>query len=375
MSKELVVKTKTEVSNNKQCDILSLYGVPTMLDRIIKKEKIKLLNKLECGAVVIDSLNNLLSSEDFMVEIPSGLREMLKSGKAVFDKSNINPGAFTPNIRIKGKAGIKGQASIVKKVDHQVITRNLSNLAMMGMVQSVLEKLEAIEEKLEDVKQGQKNDRVGIVIGYFKAFVDLYPTFKSVEEMRNAANLAYMGMQSGLSKLHLQIDAERKKLEDKYAKELKAKQCYIYSDVDGIYTADPNKIPNADKLKNISYEEMYELSSEGAKVLHDRCVEIGERFDVPIVTESTFNNKPGTQITHKLECSGIKSIVKKDVSRISVIGFGINSNDNTLKKILKIADQHSLEIFNIDISRTKISIVFKEIVKDNVLQEIHDVLI
>lgn len=159
------------------------------------------------------------------------------------------------------------------------------------------------------------------------------------------------------------------------AKELKAKQCYIYSDVDGIYTADPNKIPNADKLKNISYEEMYELSSEGAKVLHDRCVEIGERFDVPIITESTFNNKPGTQITHKLECSGIKSIVKKDVSRISVIGFGINSNDNTLKKILKIADKHSLEIFNIDISRTKISIVFKEIVKDNVLQEIHDVLI
>ena len=159
------------------------------------------------------------------------------------------------------------------------------------------------------------------------------------------------------------------------AKELKAKQCYIYSDVDGIYTADPNKIPNADKLKNISYEEMYELSSEGAKVLHDRCVEIGERFDVPIVTESTFNNKPGTQITHKLECSGIKSIVKKDISRISVIGFGINSNDNTLKKILKIADKHSLEIFNIDISRTKISVVFKEIVKDNVLQEIHDVLI
>ena len=159
------------------------------------------------------------------------------------------------------------------------------------------------------------------------------------------------------------------------ATELKAKQCYIYSDVDGIYTADPNKVPNADKLKNISYEEMYALSSEGAKVLHDRCVEIGERFDVPIITESTFNNKPGTQITQKIECSGIKSIVKKDVSRISVVGFGISSNDDTLNKILEIADKNSLEIFNIDISRTKISIVFKEIVKENVLQEIHDVLI
>ena len=120
---------------------------------------------------------------------------------------------------------------------------------------------------------------------------------------------------------------------------------------------------------------MYALSSEGAKVLHDRCVEIGERFDVPIITESTFNNKPGTQITQKIECSGIKSIVKKDVSRISVVGFGISSNDDTLNKILEIADKNSLEIFNIDISRTKISIVFKEIVKENVLQEIHDVLI
>lgn len=213
MSKELTVKTKTEVSkNNRKCDILSLYGVPTMLDQIVKKEKINLLNKLECGAVVADSLNNLMNSENFIVEIPSGLREMLNSGKAVFDKSNKNPGAFTPNIRIKGETGIKGQASIVKKVDHQAITKNLSNLAMMAMVQSILEKLETIEEKTEDIKQGQKNDRIGTIIGYFKAFMDLYPTFKSADEMNSAANSAYMDMQSGLSKLHLQIDEERKKL-------------------------------------------------------------------------------------------------------------------------------------------------------------------
>lgn len=83
---------------------------------------------------------------------------------------------------------------------------------MMAMVQSILEKLETIEEKIEDIKQGQKNDRVGTIIGYFKAFMDLYPTFKSADEMNIAANSAYMGMQSGLSKLHLQIDEERKKL-------------------------------------------------------------------------------------------------------------------------------------------------------------------
>ena len=156
---------------------------------------------------------------------------------------------------------------------------------------------------------------------------------------------------------------------------LQAKQCYIYSDVDGIYTADPNKVEQAKKLKNISYEEMHALSSEGAKVLHDRCVEMAERNNVPVITGSTFNDNPGTEITHKLEASGIKSIVKKDVSRISVVGFGISSKDEILKKIIEIADKNSLEIFNIDISRSKISIVFKEIIKDDFLNEMHRLLI
>lgn len=159
------------------------------------------------------------------------------------------------------------------------------------------------------------------------------------------------------------------------AAELGAKQCYIYSDVDGIYTADPNKVPRARKLKNISYEEMHSLSSEGAKVLHDRCVELGERYDVPIITESTFNDNPGTFITHKLEASGVKSIVKKDVSRISVVGYGISSRDDIVEKIIDIANKNSLEIFNIDISKTKISVVFKEMVKDEIIEELHDILI
>ena len=159
------------------------------------------------------------------------------------------------------------------------------------------------------------------------------------------------------------------------AASLKAKQCYIYSDVDGIYSADPNKVEGTRKLTDISYEEMHALSSEGAKVLHDRCVEIGEKYNVPIVTGSTFNITPGTVISHKLEASGIKSIVKKDVSRVSVIGFGISSRDEIINKILDIANKNSLEIFNIDISRTKISVVFKEMVKDEILQELHEVLV
>lgn len=159
------------------------------------------------------------------------------------------------------------------------------------------------------------------------------------------------------------------------AAELEAKECCIYSDVDGIYTADPRKVPNAQKLKEISYEEMRELANEGAKVLHDRCVEIGEKYNVPILTGSTFNENPETRITQKLEDTGVKSIVKKDVSRISVVGYGISSRSNILNKILNIANKNNLEIFNIDVSKTKISIVFKDIITDEVVNEIHNALI
>ena len=159
------------------------------------------------------------------------------------------------------------------------------------------------------------------------------------------------------------------------AAELEAKECYIYSDVDGIYTVDPNKVEHTKKLKNISYEEMQVLSNEGAKVLHDRCVEIAEKNNVPLIAGSTFNEKPGTHITHKLESTGVKSIVKKDISRISVVGYGISSRDSILTKILEVANKNNLEIFNIDISKTKISIVFKELVNEEILKQLHDVLI
>lgn len=93
---------------------------------------------------------------------------------------------------------------------------------------------------------------------------------------------------------------------------LKAKHCYIFSDVDGVYSTDPNKVTVAKKLNSLSYKEMLDISSEGAKVLHNRCVEIAERFNIPIITKSTFNDNPGTTIDSKIEGSSVKSIVKND---------------------------------------------------------------
>ncbi len=152
---------------------------------------------------------------------------------------------------------------------------------------------------------------------------------------------------------------------------LNAKNCYIFSDVDGVYTTDPNLLKEAEKLSALSYEEMLALSSEGAKVLHNRCVEIGEKFKVPIITKSTFNNKSGTVVSDIIEENTIKSIVKKDVSRISIVGNGIIRNIKNIKSVLDKIEKSKLEMLEFSVSESKISITFKNQIADDILKEIH----
>jgi aspartate kinase len=80
------------------------------------------------------------------------------------------------------------------------------------------------------------------------------------------------------------------------AASLGASVCQIYTDVDGVYTADPRLTPDAKPLAEIGYEEMLELATYGAKVMHPRAVELGELYDIPILVASSFNDKAGTLI-------------------------------------------------------------------------------
>ncbi len=93
---------------------------------------------------------------------------------------------------------------------------------------------------------------------------------------------------------------------------LKADKCYIFSDVDGIYSADPNMITMAKKLDKISFDEMQEIADSGAKVLHNRCIQMGKKFNCDIISKSTFSDKNGTKICQRIETSEVKSIVKNE---------------------------------------------------------------
>ena len=156
---------------------------------------------------------------------------------------------------------------------------------------------------------------------------------------------------------------------------LKAKNCYIFSDVDGIYSSDPKKVQNTKKLTKISYDEMLELSNEGAKVLHNRCVEIGEKYKIPIITKSTFNENYGTVISdEKIEKDEIKSIIKKDISRISIIGNGMIRNTEAITKTINFMKENKMELLEFQVTESKISITFKTFVTDKMLEKLHDTI-
>lgn len=219
---------------------------------------------------------------------------------------------------------------------------------------------------------------------------------------------------------------------------LGACECNIFSDVEGIYSADPNKISDAKKLDKISYDEMLELSYEGAKVLHTRCVEIGKNFNVPILAKSTFNKNEGTIINNaqnRIESSTVKSMVNnnniflvtiftqnlekvlkiliendisfdnlvssseisftinkkdlsllqdilndfkvtyKNISKLSLIGTGISGTSKTLQEVFYALNENISKIYKIEMNQTKIVIVFKELIEEEIIKKIHQKLI
>ena len=108
------------------------------------------------------------------------------------------------------------------------------------------------------------------------------------------------------------------------AARLGAEICQLYTDVEGVYTADPRLVPEAQKLTEVGYDEMLELASYGVRVIHPRAVELGELFNIPILIASSYNDSPGTLI-HGGASMEVRNKVRGvtydlDVAKVTVIG-------------------------------------------------------
>ena len=120
-----------------------------------------------------------------------------------------------------------------------------------------------------------ENNKIVIVTG-----------FQGIDKEKNFTTLGRGGSDTSAVALAIKLNAEK---------------CYIFSDVDGVYNADPNIIKNAKKLKHISYSEMENASSEGAKVLCERSISLADKYNMKIIAKSTFNDNEGTVISNKMD--------------------------------------------------------------------------
>ncbi|MBE5993663.1 MAG: aspartate kinase [Paenibacillaceae bacterium] len=126
---------------------------------------------------------------------------------------------------------------------------------------------------------------------------------------------------------------------------LHADACEIYTDVDGVYTADPRIVPDARKLLEVSYDEMLEFASLGAKVLHNRSVEMAKRYGVQLVVRSSLNREEGTIVKEetKLERMLVSGVAAdKNVARISVIG--VKNEPGVAFKIFNLLAKHNINV-------------------------------
>lgn len=126
---------------------------------------------------------------------------------------------------------------------------------------------------------------------------------------------------------------------------LHADACEIYTDVDGVYTADPRVVPNARKIPEVSYDEMLEFASLGAKVLHNRSVEMAKRYGVQLVVRSSLTREEGTVVKEeaKMERMLVSGVAAdKNVARVSVIG--VRNMPGIAFKIFNLLAKHDINV-------------------------------
>jgi len=203
-------------------------------------------------------------------------------------------------------------AMALDAMGHQAISFTGSQIRMM--TDSVYTKARIISIDAERIQRQLEQGKIVIVAG-----------FQGIDEHGNITTLGRGGSDTTGVAL---------------AAALGAKLCEIYTDVDGIYTADPRIYKKAVKMKRISYDEMLEMASLGAGVMHPRAIEFGKKYDVTIHVRSSNEDTDGTIITHEVpQMEGVVvsgATIQRNMAKISLIGVG-NVPGNAAKVFAHLA--------------------------------------
>ncbi len=140
---------------------------------------------------------------------------------------------------------------------------------------------------------------------------------------------------------------------------LKAEAVEIYTDVDGVKTADPDYVANAPTLRKVTYDEVAEIAHLGAKVLHPRAAEIAMRYDIPLYVKSTFSDAPGTKVVKREDFPGRRMTGVTHTGKLVYLRFSLShivepDRPQIEERIYQVMAEHGVNLFMIDLSPTGI---------------------
>lgn len=149
------------------------------------------------------------------------------------------------------------------------------------------------------------------------------------------------------------------------AASLKAKKCEIYTDVDGVFSSDPNVVDDTKLLKKVSYDEMLEAATAGAKVLHNRAVGIAKKYKIKLMVKNTRSDNEGTLIYNGIDNVNENTepkilAIEKELAKISIVGQDFISNPEYITKIYSIAKEKNIVVHILSLSETMVSVILKE---------------
>lgn len=232
-------------------------------------------------------------------------------------------------------------AMTLDAMGHEAISLTGSQIRMM--TDSVHTKARIKSIGADRIHKHLDNGKIVIIAG-----------FQGIDEHENITTLGRGGSDTTAVAIAAALDAD---------------ECEIFTDVDGIYTTDPRIFKSAVKMDQISYDEMLELASLGAGVMHGRAIEFGKKYNVRIHVRSSSEEKQGTLITHEVpQMEGVLvsgATIQKDMAKIGLIGIG-NEPGNAAKVFARLAQARVVvnDIVQTEVSKAKANLSFTVNISD-----------
>lgn len=203
---KVVPSKEPDISLSEGTDVFSDFSLPSLIRPVVSKDRVDLLSLL-CPVAELRSVLEKLKSKGFILRIPEEFRRAIQDGTAYLGNSGKHPGGLTPNIHDSATGKTIGQGFIQDGVvDPSCMGDILNNIAVFAMLQNIVLKLDDLQQDVTFIKEGQKDDRMGKIIGSFKAYAVALPTFRTIEEKRNASFMVYCSISEGLYQIHFYLD-------------------------------------------------------------------------------------------------------------------------------------------------------------------------